>query len=123
MRVYNLMKDKWARKALRNRRLKLSLFEDMNDPFELFPVSFKKEEDRQMFTQLREVINTDVGVLCFSRTWSNPVLWSHYGERHKGICLGFVVPDECINKINYVEKRIELEELEDSAGEPKKMQN
>ena len=85
MRVYNLMKDKWARKALRNRRLKLSLFEDMNDPFELFPVSFKKEEDRQMFTQLREVINTDVGVLCFSRTWSNPVLWSHYDERHKGI--------------------------------------
>ncbi len=29
------------------------------------------------------------GVCCFSINMSNLLLWSHYAEQHKGICLGF----------------------------------
>jgi len=29
------------------------------------------------------------GVCCFSTTYSNPLLWSHYGDQHKGICIGY----------------------------------
>jgi hypothetical protein len=36
----------------------------------------------------------NMGALCFSRTWSNPPLWSHYADKHKGICLGLDIPDE-----------------------------
>lgn len=31
----------------------------------------------------------DSGVCCFSTTYKNPLLWSHYGEQHKGICIGY----------------------------------
>lgn len=31
----------------------------------------------------------DRGVCCFSATYKNPLLWSHYGEQHKGICIGY----------------------------------
>lgn len=29
------------------------------------------------------------GVCCFSTNYSSPVLWSHYGDQHKGICIGY----------------------------------
>ena len=31
-------------------------------------------------------------ILCFSRNWDNLLLWSHYGDRHMGVCLGFDIP-------------------------------
>ena len=29
------------------------------------------------------------GVLCFSSYWNNILMWSHYANYHKGICIGF----------------------------------
>jgi hypothetical protein len=29
------------------------------------------------------------GVCCFSTTYSSPLLWSHYGDQHKGLCVGY----------------------------------
>jgi len=34
------------------------------------------------------------GLLCFCRNWDNLLLWSHYGDGHAGICLGFDIPDD-----------------------------
>jgi hypothetical protein len=27
------------------------------------------------------------------RNWDNLLLWSHYGDSHKGVCLGFDIPE------------------------------
>lgn len=29
------------------------------------------------------------GVCCFSTTYASPLLWSHYGDQHRGLCIGF----------------------------------
>lgn len=29
------------------------------------------------------------GVCCFSTTYASPLLWSHYGEQHRGLCVGY----------------------------------
>jgi hypothetical protein len=29
------------------------------------------------------------GVCCFSTTYSSPLLWSHYGDQHRGLCVGY----------------------------------
>lgn len=29
------------------------------------------------------------GVCCFSTSYKNPLLWSHYGDQHRGICIGY----------------------------------
>lgn len=31
----------------------------------------------------------DRGVCCFSATYTSPLLWSHYGDQHRGICVGY----------------------------------
>jgi hypothetical protein len=42
---------------------------------------------------MKEQFGRRLGLLCFSRNWKNPVLWSHYAEKHTGICLGFDADD------------------------------
>lgn len=29
------------------------------------------------------------GVCCFSTTYDSPLLWSHYGDQHRGLCIGY----------------------------------
>ena len=48
-------------------------------------------------------INDETGLLCFSKSWSNPVLWGHYAERHAGICMGFDVSEDHLREVIYEE--------------------
>jgi len=110
VRVYHLTSERWGLESIRRRRLKLALLEDMNDPFELLGVELKTPEDRAFFQhQLRPEMNRTVGLLCFSRKWSNPVLWSHYAEKHRGLCLGFDIPDHLAKHVTYVGSRLKAE--------------
>lgn len=44
------------------------------------------------------------GVCCFSSSYNNPVLWSHYGDQHRGICIVYDsdrLPKPIINLVDY----------------------
>ncbi|WP_024931086.1 DUF2971 domain-containing protein [Methylophilus sp. OH31] len=48
------------------------------------------------------------GVCCFSTTFSSPLLWSHYGQQHKGLCIGYTterLPAPKPEKVVYGGKR------------------
>jgi len=110
VRVYHLTSEQWGLESIRRRRLKLALLEDMNDPFELLSVELKTRDDREFFQQqLKPEMNRSVGILCFSRKWSNPVLWSHYADKHRGLCLGFDIPDPLAKTVTYVGSRLKAE--------------
>lgn len=48
------------------------------------------------------------GMLCFCRSWHNPVLWSHYSDKHQGICVGFEVDKQSLRPVSYVKNRTPL---------------
>jgi len=48
------------------------------------------------------------GILCFSADWKDPVIWAHYSDKHRGLCLGFDIPDEKCKRIEYATKRLKL---------------
>lgn len=106
MRVYHLTSQKWALEAIKLRRLKVSRFSDLNDPFELLGLELKTKEEKKAFNKLKDEINDLIGPICFSKNWDNPVLWSHYGDKHKGICLGFDILDDWAYEIDYVGERL-----------------
>lgn len=51
----------------------------------------------------------DRGVCCFSSEANNPLLWSHYGDQHNGICVGYNLernPKPILQKVIYGGSRI-----------------
>jgi hypothetical protein len=106
-RVYHLTSAEYAISNLALGRIKLSRFTDLNDPFELLPLTGQLSPTvREIVDEFTEMFNREYGLLCFSGNWSNPVLWSHYGASHYGMCIGFDVPIAMISPIGYVAERI-----------------
>ena len=81
--------------------MKIERIADLNDPFELMAIEIFDDRDLELFLHLKEELNKSKGLLCFSRTWSNPVMWGHYAERHSGIALGFEGSDEQFEPVIY----------------------
>ena len=110
MLVYHFVSAIYGLDDLRKRRLKVSLLPDMNDPFELLGAVSDCAEHRQNLVRWRDEYMARISdVLCFSQRWHNPVLWSHYADKHRGVCLGFEVPDQNLLQISYVASPLELE--------------
>lgn len=109
MRVYYLTGAQFGLSNLALRRIKIARFEDLNDPFELLGVDIGDKLHRTAFRATKKQINADKGLICFSKSWSNPLIWGHYAEKHTGMCLGFDVPDELLAPVIYAEHLLEME--------------
>ena len=68
MRVYHFIAEKWAKEALKTKRLKVSNINTLNDPFELH-AGFSKPNNllRDTFRDFKEEISKEIGILCFSK--------------------------------------------------------
>lgn len=108
MMVYHFLNHRYALEDIKKRRLKIATIMDLNDPFEFLSVDLSNRELRRAFNQTKKSLSQKFGLLCFSKSWSNPVQWSHYADSHKGACLGFEVPDMKLEHISYSSKRMSI---------------
>lgn len=92
-RVYKFNKAPHAISTIQNKRLKVSTSDDLNDPFDLCPVDTTDPVFANAVGTLAVGFREKYAILCFSRNWDNLLLWSHYGDSHKGVCLGFDISD------------------------------
>jgi hypothetical protein len=50
----------------------------------------------------------DQGVLCLSSKFNSPLMWSHYADQHRGICIEFDVsklPEGSVREVKYGDSR------------------
>jgi len=106
MRAYKFLDAHFGIKSLRERRIKISILSDLNDPFDLLPWELSNRAYRNAVRRTWSELATQRGVLCFSADWRDPVIWAHYSDKHKGICLGFEIPDAVCKEIKYVPRRL-----------------
>jgi hypothetical protein len=106
IRLYHFTSAKHALSNLEDSRLKIARFSDTNDPFELMGLMLREESVRHAVKEFKKARNADTGILCFSTNWTNPLLWSHYGEKHAGVCLGFDVKESLSQPVSYEENRL-----------------
>ena len=106
MRVYHFISDEFGLKDLKERRLKIARITELNDPFEFLSVDLSDRDLRRAMKDTKEELSKSNGLLCFSKNWKNPVMWSHYADKHRGICLGFDMPQVPPTKVEYVKKRL-----------------
>ena len=87
--------------------LKLSRFGEFNDPFEMVMGNYLSSISRDQYDEIISLSHTlsdgasyidaawdaecgvraCVGVLCFASKENNLLMWAHYSNNHKGICL------------------------------------
>jgi hypothetical protein len=104
--AYKFLPAVFALQDLIRREIKISTFPDMNDPFELLGGLPIAPDIEHRFQVLIGWLSGWCGVLCLSRDWQNAMLWSHYADKHSGMCLGLRVgPNVQISKPRYVSNR------------------
>ena len=105
-RVYHFLPLRFAKMNIEFRRLKVATFSDANDPFEAKALNLRgkrNREARRLLNQFKASQDEQTGMLCFSKDWTNPVLWSHYADGHKGVCLGFDVNAGLLEPVEYTD--------------------
>lgn len=105
-RIYQFCGPDYALENIENKRIKVTRFSGCNDPFELAPFSLKDQALRKRHKRWFDHFDSERGILCFSRSWKNPVMWGQYAKRHTGICLGFNVDPTDYFDVRYTNRRI-----------------
>lgn len=106
--------QKYGIENLKHRRLKISDFTNVNDPFELMGIDLRDRDIRNTINLQNTEIASQKGLLCFSEDKYNPVQWAHYADNHRGICLGFEIPENALKKVSYVVERLPHDVIEHS---------
>ena len=106
LRVFHFLQEKHALEAIAKQRLKVARFIDLNDPFELFAAELSDGRRRRALRDVKKRMDGLIGLLCFSKNWKNPLLWSHYGDKHRGIALEFEVSEKRLHEVSYASKRL-----------------
>lgn len=97
LRVYYMTKLEHAKKIINDGRIKICMFDEANDPFEL---RIKKNGPKGGIG-VWPATSTELGVVCFGADYKNPVMWAHYADNHRGVCLGFDVDERFLFPVEY----------------------
>ena len=72
----------------------------------------KNKFSKEIIEKVKKVRNNAL-ISCFSKRWDSILMWSHYGDKHKGICIEFDRPDKDFLDVMYSKKRCKFN-LEDT---------
>ncbi|HWZ23397.1 MAG TPA: tetratricopeptide repeat protein [Cytophagaceae bacterium] len=99
-----------------NGYLYFSTLKDLNDPLDL-PI-FQMQKNVLLRHALYD--NKDFKIFCSSLNGNNSLMWSHYAESHKGICIGYKISslplDIGWNIIDYKQPSVRSNEVVQEEG-------
>src|ERR1017187_8596407 len=115
--LYRFLDSDAALKTLEGGKFRVGLVSKFNDQFEwklgIAGVTTQQEQE------FAETFSKDhirwlekwMGILCFSKTASDPILWSLYADKHSGVAFEVKYPwkEKEIIEINYPPKRLVLD--------------
>jgi hypothetical protein len=113
MRVYHLLNKQYGLENLKKGGLKIAEIMSLDDPFELLGINLSDPSLRRAVNETKNALSRNRGIICFGKSWRNPVQWAHYSDKHKGICIGFDVPDNHLVKVDHVRSRLKPTKVTD----------
>jgi hypothetical protein len=111
MQLYYFTSERYGLEAIRDSRIKIARINELNDPFEFLGLKLDRV-GRRIMRDTKDAMSESTGMISMSTHWHHPLLWGHYADKHKGICLGFEVPETDIFKIVvYHKNRLTMPEI------------
>lgn len=122
---FGLLWVRWELKLF-NKLMKKHPYYDKMPGFDgMMKIAFKKysEKDKNFLGELEKnkalflkkiksavnEIKEMLLVSCFSTSFDSILLWSHYGDKHKGVCIEFEVEGNDFKKVEYDKNRKQLD--------------
>ena len=105
MKLYHFLKEEHGLSAIRDQQVKIARIADLNDPFEYLHFDTSGYVARAVLKERKKKANQKFGLVCLSARFDDPVQWAHYGDSHRGICLGFEVTAIDLIKVDYIDSR------------------
>ncbi len=100
------------RDIIKTGKFYFSDWDKMNDPMEGY-FSYLNDKEGQG-KELADEIAGEKGkykICSFSDSWDNILMWSHYADNHKGVCIEVEVSEDKVKEITYIEKIPSMEEI------------
>ena len=125
IRLYRYMGAKAALDTIERRAFRIGRIRELNDPFEwrlgiTGIITEGQPLTRSLLDSFINEISERIGVLSFSDTSEDAVLWSHYADRHQGVAfeVDHRIDPEHLFKMEYTNERplVDANRLHDSAG-------
>lgn len=82
----------WLIDIIMRQRLYAAAYDELNDPMEGYFL-FDSSTDVAVRESLRDK-RKRTGICSLSKNYKNTLMWSFYGEDHKGICIKLAVPSK-----------------------------
>lgn len=98
--LYYFTNEQWALHNIALKHLKVSNINKLNDPYELNGYSANTKHLKGPF---KKMVSDKYGIICFSQSFESPLMWAHYADNHKGVCLKFEVREDDCFDITYPE--------------------
>ena len=95
--LYKYVPLDYVESILDNHRLFLSDGKNFNDPFEITITN----KDKNTVNHI-----SGLHILSLTNSFQNKLIWSHYTNSHKGVCLTVRVPNKLVYPICYTSKRV-----------------
>jgi Protein of unknown function (DUF2971) len=101
--------------SIKHQYLYCANFERMNDPMEGYyrpSQLLKGEKDYKDIVKQITDSKSGIGIACFSETYENALMWSHYAGNYTGVCFGYasqnllsgLPKDASLVRLAYVDK-------------------
>ncbi len=113
MILYKYMSFSAAKLVIESNTVGFSCIEDLNDPFEGAALCFEDtngDMSNVMHNAFKNRLSRNFGVLSLTRNPLNALMWSHYGDDHRGVVLGINMDianlndnESCVIPANYGE--------------------
>ncbi len=122
-KLYYFTAEKHAYTNIRDKEIKVSTFDALNDSHEFKNIDTSGREQRPLRRKIDNLVKEEgksKGLICFSRSWRSPLMWGLYANKGSGVCLGFDVPDyfgqqSLVTDITYSPEKISFEQLASSS--------
>jgi hypothetical protein len=108
MRLYKYLPEQFAISNIINKRIKVSEFHTLNDPFELMGADLIDLRKRNAVNGMKDLLGRSSGIISFSKVHHEPLLWGHYADNHRGIAIGYDVNDDLLVPVKYRSHRFEI---------------
>lgn len=121
--LYRYAPSRYSLMSIEAKRFRVSGLSTLNDPFDSRvcvwdDLAAGHDVCSKVNSEVNGLRRSNYGIVCFSETEKEPLLWSHYADCHRGIVVGFNGDHmEALWKVKYTNKRpsIPLSVLRDAS--------